>query len=139
MSLDGNQPWSGGASSQSGPSVQGWRRGRWGHGGHTPLRPDVCRESEWPFGAGPADQGAGRAATLELFLQLPPVSRRNKHSGGKKPFLKDRSGLHANLRQLLVLNNSIKGRLSLPAPHPLHHHHRKNCEKTKSWWAANKN
>ena len=36
----------------------------------------------------------------------------------KKSFLKDRSGLNANLRQLLMRNNNIKDLLSLPAPPP---------------------
>lgn len=55
----------------------------------------------------------------------------------EKPFLKNHSGVHANLRQLLMLNSNIKDLLCLPAPPPPPPP--QNCEKTRSWWAANKN
>ena len=68
-------------------------------------------------------------------LQSPEVKT---FRGRGEPFLKDCSGLHANLRQLLMLNNTSRAYCPF-LPLPLLHHRRKNCEKTKSWWAANKN
>lgn len=54
-------------------------------------------------------------------LGLSSLQGEKKFWGEKKTkqlFLKDRSGLNANLRQLLMGNNNIKDLLSLPAPPP---------------------
>lgn len=69
---------------------------------------------------GPLTKALAKRPFLRLFPHSSGQSPEGDTDRGREggPFLKDRSGLHANLRQLLMLNNNIKGLRSLPAPPP---------------------
>lgn len=90
------------------------------HGSWAQLQPGCVQGRA----RGPQPLGDMIKMQAELpFLWLCPLALSSlqggkKFWGKKKPFLKDRSGLNANLRQLLMGNNNIKDLLSLPAPPP---------------------
>ena len=126
VSLDSNQPGRGDVSNR----VQAWIS-------EAESDSDLCPEARHN---GSQDVCKGELVALGLcrdttkmqgelpFLWLCPLGlsnlqgKKKKFWVGKKKtkqlFLKDRSGLNANLRQLLMGSNNIKDLLSLPAPPP---------------------